>query len=408
MKIELHLLQSFAPGNLNRDDTGNPKDCTFGGFRRARISSQSLKRSIRLNPLFSEIVGSKPALRTRHANKPLVETLVGLGIEKNAAEFLGQDFFNRIVGWDETAGRTKVLLFFSGPEIEEIAKRLAQLWHEKLSTIYYTEIEKQLSKIDESKTKKSKKDEVSLPKEWNDNIAELIKQLKKKEFRPARGVEVALFGRMLAEEPGLNVDAACQVAHAISTHKLDADFDYFTAVDDLLDESEESGAGMIGNIGFNASCFYRFSVVDVKKLEENLMGDLDLVLKGTIAFIRSSIHSIPGAKQNTFAAHNKPSFIMVVVRKNNDAPVSLANAFLKPVKATEKESLLEASVRHVENHWDALTSMYGLNDDTQVLITQMKDLPFYPNFQNYYLDSEEALINQLTNAMLKHLNELYS
>lgn len=395
MKVELHLLQSFAPGNLNRDDTGNPKDCSFGGFRRARISSQSLKRAIRLNPLFSQIVGSSAAIRTRLANKPLVDLLKKYGLDETAAEFLGKDFFNRIVGWDESNNRTKVLIFFSGPELEDISRRLVNLWESELKFIF-PEILKSIDKEEtDNQKKKSKKEDAHLPESWNKLMDQFKKSLSKREDRPVRGVEVALFGRMLAEEPGLNVEAACQVAHAISTHKLEAEFDYFTAVDDLLENKDNTGAGMIGNIGFNASCFYRYSVVDVDSLDKNLANDKELSNKGIIAFIKSSIHSIPSGKQNTFAAHNKPSFIMVVIRPNDEAPVSMANAFLKPVRMTENESVMEVSVRRFDDHWYALQTMYGMNEQTKVLLCKMKDAGRLNSLEQYEVESESVLFNNL-------------
>ncbi|MEN1450714.1 type I-E CRISPR-associated protein Cas7/Cse4/CasC, partial [Pseudomonas aeruginosa] len=136
-----------------------------------------------------------------------------------------------------------------------------------------------------------------------------------------KAVDVALFGRMLADLPEVNQDAACQVAHAISTHRVEREFDYFTAVDDR-GGPDESGAGMIGQVEFNSATLYRYAVVDLRKLLGNLQNDGELVLSALEAFTQAMVRAIPSGKQNTFAAHNLPAFVGVCLR--HAGPLNLA------------------------------------------------------------------------------------
>lgn len=392
MKIELHLLQSFAPSNLNRDDTGNPKDCEFGGFRRARISSQCLKRATRSTDVFKDALKSGTAFRTKKAHVPFSEILskkLGLGAEQ--ADFLAIDTLNRIAGWDEAKKQTTVLLYISGTELEAIGDALG----EKQSDLLQLIGEEMASAAPSDDKKKKKKDKGSAA--WEELMDGVVKQYTKKNRAAGSGAEVALFGRMLAEKPDLNTDAACQVAHALSTHKVEAEFDYFTAVDDL-NKDDETGAGMIGTVGFNASCFYRYAVVDMEQLAKNLAGDRELAAATVEAFVRASVAAIPSGKQNTFAAQNMPSLVMAVARPTG-SPWSLANAFVNPVRAKGDKGLVEASVEALDHHWDALTDMYGLPEGTQVAVKAAKDAGTLNTLAPHAVANVEAVTAQL-NAWL--------
>ena len=186
--------------------------------------------------------------------------------------------------------------------------------------------------------------------------------------------DIALFGRMLAEQPGRNTDGACQVAHPISTHKVDMEMDFYTAVDDLNRE-EETGAGMMGVVGFNSACYYRYALVDRDQLARNLARkterkngkwtkdltaddykEADKVIR---AFLEAIVYAIPTGKQNSFAAQNLPSFGLFV-RRQGGVPISLANAFAKPVRATkDDDDLVGLSVAALTKHWDATKTVYG-------------------------------------------------
>ncbi len=171
-----------------------------------------------------------------------------------------------------------------------------------------------------------------------------------------KAADLALFGRMLADLPEKNVDAAAQVAHALSTNRVSPEFDYFTAVDDL-NPKEETGAGMIGTVEFNSACFYRYSNVDLGQLISNLKGDADLARRTLEAFIRATVMAVPSGKQNSMAAHNPPSFVMAVLRQAG--MWSLANAFLDPVRPAGDGDLMCKSIQRLDRHWGELTRMYG-------------------------------------------------
>jgi CRISPR system Cascade subunit CasC len=170
--------------------------------------------------------------------------------------------------------------------------------------------------------------------------------------------DLAMYGRMLANVPAKNIDAASQVAHAISTHRVSPEFDYFTAVDDLKQPEEDAGAGMIGSVEFNSACYYRYSNVDVDQLVRNLNGDADLARRALRAFVEAALLALPDAKQNSFAAQNAPGFVLAVVR-NRRQPVSLANAFEAPVLPRAGESLTGQSVARLARAFEQHERMYA-------------------------------------------------
>jgi CRISPR system Cascade subunit CasC len=179
----------------------------------------------------------------------------------------------------------------------------------------------------------------------------------KKKLDGGKAADLALFGRMLADLPDKNIDAACQVAHAISTHKVGVEFDFYTAMDDLPKENE-TGAGMMGTVEFNSACYYRYASIDLEQLKNNLGGDAELSKKTVEAFIRASVAAIPTGKQNSFSAQNPPDFVMAVVRDRN--LWSLANAFSRPVK--EDGGLMENSINALVEYWNRLTTAFPDKD----------------------------------------------
>ncbi len=335
MFIELHILQNFAPSNLNRDDTGNPKDTEFGGVRRARISSQAIKRAIRQENSFAKKTGVEVADRTKWITRLLVKPLVDAGKDEEKAWQVAEAFAAELgVGIEKDKkteqSKTKVLLYLSKSEITDITKRLLENWDKILSTL-----------------KDGKSPELKTP------VAEWVKNLKKRTSAP----DIALFGRMLAEKPDLNIDAACQVAHAISTHRVNMELDYYTAVDDLQTD-DQTGAGMIGVTAFNSACFYRYARIDLDLLVNNLGGDKVLARKTVEGFLRAAALAIPSGKQNSFAAQNPPDFMLGVVRKDGQS-WSLANAFETPIKPTSEGGLMSASIKKLNEYWAKLSKVYG-------------------------------------------------
>ncbi|GAB6049885.1 type I-E CRISPR-associated protein Cas7/Cse4/CasC [Hydrogenophilus islandicus] len=337
--VEFHLIQNFAPSNLNRDDTGAPKDALFGGYRRARVSSQCFKRAIRRNAANAALIPSEnQGVRTKKLKQLLEAKLAELGRTDAGGRIEAALAAAGLKVKDD--GKTEYLLFLGRGEIEALAQLIHKHW----------DVLGDLPVANEKKTKKEAKG--ALP-------AEVVKEAKAL-LNGQKAVDVALFGRMLADEPGVNQDAACQVAHAISTHRVEREFDYFTAVDDMGDE-DESGAGMIGLVEFNSATFYRYAVIDVAKLVGNLQEDRELALTTIKAFTQAMARAIPTGKQNTFAAHNPPSFIGVVLR--HTSPFNLANAFEKPVWPKKDEAITALSVAKLAAYDAQVSGIYGDGKD---------------------------------------------
>lgn len=344
--VEIHAIQNFAPSNLNRDDTGAPKEAFFGGRRRARISSQCLKRAIREH--FKQKVKDNLfdtnaiAVRTKRLQEEVVKLLSSKNRDTEESKQkidLALKSVKLIINDD---GKTQYLMFLGRKEILAIADVIDKHWNSIVLP----------SKKDEKPEKKKKKkgeEAESLPPE--------IKHSLEKVFDGGKAVDLALFGRMLADMPENNQYAACQVAHAISTHAVEREFDFYTAVDDLQPE-DNAGSDMIGTVEFNSACFYRYAAIDVEKLIENLQKDTELALTGLRAFIEGFVVSEPTGKQNTFAAHNPPEYIVVSVRKGG-APRNLANAFELPVRVKGEDSLISKSVECLAEKYTRLSGAYG-------------------------------------------------
>jgi CRISPR system Cascade subunit CasC len=368
--IEIHALQNFAPSNLNRDDTGAPKDAFFGGTRRARVSSQCLKRSVR--GYFKEQNKDWVADRTKRIvdalkkrmsaklkdQKSFTEENLVKAIEV-AVSSLGS---NKKVKVDKEK-KTDVLLFLSPREIDSLEKVITE------------------SLVELLKAKPS------------DQVVKSLNDAIDGENRSRLSVDVALFGRMLAVMPEKNQYAACQVAHAISTHSVEREFDFYTAVDDLKPE-DTAGADMMGTVEFNSACFYRYAVVDWETLVANLQNDKELAIKGLRGFLEGFVVAEPTGKQNTFAAHNPPEFVAVTVRRNA-APRNLANAFETAVRVRKDESLTRKSAEELVKKAKALQAVFGGAEQTFVLNLPGIDL----NGFGTKVDSLEILLSETMKAL---------
>jgi len=334
--LEFHLIQNFAPSNLNRDDTGAPKDAIFGGQRRARISSQCIKRAIRSAASeYGLLPPENRGIRTRKLQALLLEKLNDRDQEEAQGKIAAALSSAGLKLKDD--GKTEYLLFLGQNEITAFADLIQRHWDD----------------LPVVAGKKSKKDsKAAIP-------PEIVSQAKKL-LDGGKAVDVALFGRMLADLPAVNQNAACQVAHAISTHRVEREFDYFTAVDDKGDEGD-TGAGMIGQVEFNSATFYRYAVLDVNKLFENLQADRELTLSSVSAFTEAIARAIPTGKQNSFAAHNPPEFIGVSVR--HGSPLNLANAFERPITSRPGKAITQQSVEHLAAYEEQLAAAYADADD---------------------------------------------
>ncbi len=375
--IDIHLLQNHAPSNLNRDDNGSPKDAVFGGYTRARISSQCLKRSIRRSDVFKEAFAADGLLSNRTRLFPVLlrERLGRLGvppetvdaISRRAPEFGRESAKGRAsdngegdaqtdAGAEAVAGgdgQTAQLIFLSDTELDTMAEKLVRL-HEEKGPKGFTKM-----KIDE------------LTRALGSSVP--------------RSVDIAMFGRMTTSAAFEDVQAAVQVAHAISTHRNEEEFDYYTAVDDI---SGESGAGFIGDTAFNSATYYKYLSVHWEALLDHL-GDAEVARRAVQALIEAAALAQPTGKQNSFAAHNLPDLLLVEVRERN-LPVSYANAFLKPVRAGQGQSLMEASMDALATYIASVSGVWGIEANRAHISTNRQELP-----GSRQLDSLRALLEWL-------------
>ncbi len=290
--VDVNVIQTMPPNCANRDDTGSPKTCMYGGVRRARVSSQSWKRATR-------------------------------------------DFFHGRVDESMLSVRTMKIVQMIADNIKTIDSSISD--EDALSKA--TDV---LEKGGIKTKSKAKKGETSIPEsqalffmsnKQAKNLAELAiqggydKKTIEEALNKGHGIDIALFGRMVADNPLLNADASAQVAHAISTHVVENEYDYFTAIDECSPE-DNAGAGMIGTVEFNSSTLYRYATVAVHDLAEQLL-DKETTAMALEEFVRAFVLSMPTGKQNTFANRSVPYAVFIAVRE--DQPVNLAPAFESPV-----------------------------------------------------------------------------
>lgn len=332
MFVDIYAIQTVPPSNINRDDTGSPKTAVYGGVRRARVSSQAWKRAMRESfgeylpegslgvrtKLAAELLASRISEKREDLGDRALELatavlgVLGLKVEKSKRD-----------GDDEGKSSTSYLVFIAQHELAKLAD-IAISWVDE---------GKDINKLD-----KDAKAEV------------------KKAFTGVQAVDVALFGRMLADVPELNTDASSQVAHAISVDKVAQEFDYFTAIDDCASD-DNAGAAMIGTIDFSSSTLYRYANVNVDALFAHLK-DVDATSRGIGAFVGAFIRSMPTGKQNTFANRTLPNYVLVAFRDKQ--PVNAVSAFEVPVRAGESESVSRRAAKKLGERLSSIKTAYGL------------------------------------------------
>lgn len=365
MFVELHVIQNFAPSCLNRDESNSPKDCYFGGFRRARISSQCIKRAMRDQVFPKYLEKANLATRTLKAAELIEKELISRKKPEAEAKLVSKNIIKTLGLKLDKKSKSKALLFLGTGEISALVDLCETYWE-------------------------------VLNVEQMNKISKVFKELKKETQNALDGkkaADLALFGRMIAKLPGKRVDAASQVAHAISTNRLKMDFDFFTALDEALTEDEQ-GAAMMDTIEFNSACYYRYSNINVNQLLNNLQGDTELTKETIKCFIKATIKAIPTGKQTSMAAQNPPSFIMTVVRDDN--LWSLANAFATPIRNQER-NLIGASITALVRYWGQLKKTYGDSEIKKVTIVshdgELGDI------SSDEVESMDELINFTINAI---------
>lgn len=354
--IQAHFLVAYPAANLNRDDSGRPKTMIYGGAERLRISSQSLKRAIRTSPVFEEQLHGHVGSRSQTFGKILEEALMApphsLTAEaaaKKAALVIEKDKLGKI----KSGSDTEQLAHLSPEEMRRL-KSLAA----KVATAHT---------LDE-------KDALVLTE------------------RP-KASDIAMFGRMLADNPKYNVEAAAQVAHAFTTHRAVVEDDYFTAVDELKAERKEAdkGAGFVGVAEFGTGLFYLYACLNASLLVDNLRDDKELAGKTAAAFIEALAKTSPSGKQNSFAS--RAHALYGLVETGPQQPRSLAAAFLKPVGPGEGDGdAFAASVARLEALRKAYDDAYGKGYD------QAKAMKLLPQAQGSLAELVQLAADAAHNA----------
>lgn len=333
--VDIHVLQTVPSSNINRDDTGAPKTAIYGGATRSRVSSQSWKKAIRegfkkdskehdwLNGfrtkrtatlLAKELMKQDSSLSFDDARKKAKEVLSNMGLKFDKAKKGDKN--------NDKDFETKVLLFFSAGQLKKLAEYILN--------------NDEINKIDELDKKEATK---------------VLKEAKN-ELDRNQSLDLALFGRMVADDPELNVEASAQVAHAISTHEVVPEFDFFTAVDDAK-TSEESGSAMLGTLEYNSSTLYRYANVNMNELIHNLGEELAQI--GLKEFIKNFALTMPTGHQNSYANKTLPQYILVTIRE--DTPVNLISAFERPIQSNN--GYAKKSIEQLEAEFDSTSSWIG-------------------------------------------------
>lgn len=355
--LQLHVLTAYGPSNLNRDDLGMPKTAIFGTAPRLRLSSQSLKRAWRTSDVFESALAGHLGTRTKKIGELAMKEMLGHGLgEKQAFEWsklIAQSFGKLKVGDEE-----------SMPEEGE-------------------EVDAKGKKGKSGKGRKSESNEVEtlvfLSREEKEAILALARTLATTAQPPDESqlallrktnatADLALFGRMLtadksraretSDRPLFNVEAAAQVAHAITVHRATPEDDFFSAVDDL-NRSEETGSGHLGELGFGAGVFYLYACIDRELLTKNLGGDSELAAR-TLRALTEAITSVaPTGKQKSFASNARASFGLAEL--SNEAPRQLTAAFLKPISETQEQDVAGRAVERLRDLVERFDSVYGFD-----------------------------------------------
>jgi len=343
--IELHILQSFPVSCLNRDDVGAPKTATFGGVTRARVSSQCLKRAIRLHAreLCADLFAGE---RTRKAAQDLAAELQKQNPAESAAQQIAEAVCHSFLSKsapkkkrkgkvvdapaeEESESETSTLLYFSPSEIECMAKAITEAKSDKPET-----------------------------KDFQDVAAKAVGKAQLKD-----AADIAIFGRMVANESSLTLEGAGMFSHALSTHKADNDIDFWTAVDDVKHAGDDAGAANMGTIEFTSAVYYRYAALNLSMLsgERHLKAlGVDGQRKVVDAFVRSSLLAVPGARKNSMNAHTLPSYVLGLV-KDKGQPLQLINAFEKPITPKNRnDGLLDTSVTELKQHHEQLKKTWGI------------------------------------------------
>lgn len=365
--LQLHLLTSYPPACLNRDDLNRPKTAKMGGVDRLRISSQSLKRAWRVSDVFREQLSGETGIRSKELGRKIKEALLtGIPLsellkpshrtaasdnqvtEKNANEWawmIAAEYVNKKGKGGEKEGEPDEVEGDDKTKKKDKKVAKSNISKETLKSeqiVFYSQDE--IKALD---------DLVHVLRE-NKTQTPTAQQLAQIKIKAApRTTDLAMFGRMLASSPDYNVEAACQVAHAITVHRAAVEDDFFTAVDDLNTREEDAGSAHLGEQGFGAGLFYQYVCIDCDRLRENLDGDAALAGRAIQALIEAAATVAPTGKQNSFASRAWAYYALA--EKGNRQPRALSLAFMKPVREGD---MLNEAVSALTSIRDNLDKVY--------------------------------------------------
>lgn len=353
--LQLHLLTAYPPANLNRDDQGSPKTAKMGGYDRLRVSSQCLKRTWRTSDNFQQAMTGHIGTRTKEMGVKLYDYLISKGIEhENALEWS-----KPIAG---VFGKLKQLSKKEKDDLKKLSdearrkKELEEVEIEQLA-FFDSEEENSIFALADKVIDRGSAPEIDELKLLRQQVSD---------------VDIALFGRMLASSPAFNVEAACQVAHAISVHPVVIEDDYFTAVDDLNNGLEDMGAAHIGETRFAAGLFYSYLCINRELLIENLGGNQALANRAIRALTETAVKVAPEGKQNSFATRAYASFVLA--EKGDQQPRSLSVAYLKPIMDRESQDFEADAITALVKQKDNFDQVYGpcANDRYELNVSEVK------------------------------------
>ena len=326
--LELHLLQSYPVSCLNRDDVGSPKTAEFGGVSRARISSQCLKRAVREYARDQYPAARFGGLRSRLLVDPFTEAFKAAGLSDELALTQSKVTCTALSKLeDKKPGMVTTAVFLSPGEITQVAQLVAA----------GTEPAKALKKADR-----------------------------------LDAADIAVFGRMIANDATLNVEGAAMFSHALSTHASGNEIDFFSAVDDRKTDAEDAGAGMIGTLEFTSAVYYRYVALNLDLLaDRNHLGGLSAKDRRAVvdAFLRATVLAVPGARRNTMNADTRPGYVLGLYHDRGQ-PLQLVNAFLEPAGLKRGVGLLSDSRQRLTAHYDNLKRVWDLQPTVEAILAE--------------------------------------
>lgn len=354
--IELHILQSFPVTCLNRDDLGAPKSAIFGGIQRARVSSQCWKRAVRefAHETKPELFG---ASRSKILGPAIDRAAKDLGADDRLAAAIKEIVLEAMNKDEKRADMVKTLFFFSPESLKNVVRPLVTEGDKKLSD----EIVDGLLSGDDKKIKKAKKDAEKISKD-------LLKAFGEKVFDAA---DIALFGRMVADDASQTVEGAALFSHALSTHAVRSELDFFSAVDDEKKSADDAGAGQIGTIEYSSACYYRYIGVNLDLLKKSNLFDQAQIKVVLENFIKAAVLAVPSARKNSMAGPTRPSYVLAL--KRTGQPLSLANAFEKPVEAKRGSGFIEPSIAALKKEWSDIKAVFGVDGGVECEIEKGKE-----------------------------------